>query len=331
MVSERRAERAQLILITAVVIAAFVLATIVLLNLLHESPEHGAEQDAVSIDTSERLSAQVYQDIHRYFLAHSASDDLPELNTPPTDPTEFQLPYAIDSDEFGDELGGLSGPYTRATAQSRASVTDLTSLEAQSDEGAIVWSNNSRLGATTPRAEPPTPGQFLDDAETLPRLYVDVNFGGDTAREISIELDGTTYLTLEHGGVSAHGGSDCDAVERSYEVDLVHGVGEIRSDDAYCSVDLDYPDSTFDVSVTGSGVEDVNWEYAISATNGVVNDTEYRQEDMYLELEGEEEEVANKDVWGADDVLVDPTVAVVYEDARISYQTTIDLYPEGGR
>lgn len=321
----RRRDRAQLILITAVIIAAFVLSAIVLLNLLHESPEFSSDQDGVSIETSERMSSVIYADVHRYFLAHSA-DRLPGTSAEPDDPSDFQLPYAEPG--FGAELSGLSEPYTRAVSQTRPSVTEIRYLSGQSDTGAIVWSNNSRLGNNVQNATPPDSGRFIDDAEALPRLYIDIDFRTHNAKELRIYLDGDVYLTLQEDGIQVHEGEGaCGGVTSPYELDLVHGTGEARSSDSgYCRIDLDVPSGSFDVELRGSAMDDTNWEYAISGTNGAVNASNYRDQSMYMD---DANTIPNVDVWGDDGVIVDPAFAVAYEDPKIAYETTIDLYREG--
>lgn len=320
-----RRERAQLILITAVIIAAFVLSAIVLLNLLHESPEFSSDQDGVSIETSERMSSVVYADLHRYFLAHSA-DQLPGTSADPEDPSDFQLPYAESG--FGAEVGGISEPYTRALSQTRPSVTTIRYLSGESDTGAIVWSNNTRLGNNVENATPPSSGNFIDRAEALPRLYIDIDFRNLNAKELRIYLDGDVFLTLEEDGIQVHEGEgSCGGVTSPYELDLVHGTGEARSaDSGYCRIDLDVPSGRFDVALRGSAMEDTNWKYVISGTNGAVNASNYRDQSMYMD---DANTIPNVDVWGTDGVIVDPTFAVSYEDPKIAYRTTIDLYREG--
>lgn len=321
----RGRDRAQLILITAVIIAAFVLSAIVLLNLLHESPEFSSEQDGVSIETSERMSSVIYADVHRYFLAHSA-DQLPETSAQPEHPSDFQLPYAESG--FGGEVSGLSEPYTRVLSQTRPSVTEISYRPALSETGAIVWSNSTRLGANAENATPPTSGQFLDDAEALPRLYIDIDFRNLNSEQLRIYFEGDLYLTLEDDRIQVHEGEGaCDGVTSPYELDLVHGTGEARSTEGgYCRIDLDMPSSDFDVTLRGSAMAKTNWKHVISATGGAVNQSHYRDQDMYVD---EDNNHPNWDVWGADGVIVDPTVAVEYEDPHIAYETTIDLYPGG--
>lgn len=304
-----RRERAQLIMIAAVVIAAFVLGSIVLLNLLHESPEFATERDGQSITDAERVSAHLADDLHRFFLAHSSNE---------------LLPYIEDEGAFENDVAGYDEPYTNLSREGRASITNVSYVS--SPEGSIVWKNNTRQAdPETGQNLDPADEVYLEGATSVPRMYFFVDekgFSSEATIVFRAPDDTTTdVLTVDQADdqvKDSAGDVICESPSpgsSDFEIDLTHGTGEVRFSDQYCRIDI--PDSvngfsTFDIKVEGG--HNMNWEFVISGTEATVgNDYENASADT-------------DDAHFAENVYVDPTFAVTYQDASITYESEMKIF-----
>jgi hypothetical protein len=302
-----RRERAQLIMIAAVVIAAFVLGSIVLLNLLHESPEFATERDGQSVTDAERVSAHLADDLHRFFLAHSSNQ---------------LLPYVEDESAFENDVAGYDEPYTNLSSEGRASITSVTYVG--SPEGSIVWKNNTRQAdPETGQNLDPDDEVYLEDATGVPRMYFFVD-NASLANSATIVFEDTTSNDREEVFVIDHGtdtirypSNDTEICDTSpnFEIDITNGTGEVRSSDGYCRLDIrnsidSY--SEFDIKVEGGS--EMQWEFIISGTDATVS-TDY-----------ENASVVHDDAHYANNVYVAPTFAVTYQDASITYESEMKIF-----
>lgn len=219
----RTDSRGQLLLITAVLIAVFVLSAVVLLNLLHESPEMGTEQDSKSMEASERIVGQLEKELDRYFMALSHDDP---------------VPFAHEADL--DELDGKFGErYTNISSVRSSGVLDIRYQSGT--EGNIIWVNDS----TETDIEQET--RLVEDADGLVRLYLD---GADDLR---LNISGKP-MEIADGAVSWDGTEVCSP-EQNFELDLRYGSGEIRSESTYCTMDIRSDlDEEFDINVTSGDI-----------------------------------------------------------------------------
>ena len=330
MVSDRRSsynrpmytsrERAQLLLIAGVIIAAFVLSTIVLLNLLHESPEFQTEQEGHSVVDAERLNAQLHHDLEQYFLAYSADDSENLGGSEPDDVRDFRLPFADPS--FAGEIDAYDDAYMTLAAGSRAALVDIEFDESASQEGAAVWSNTSD-------GSNPASGGFLDGAETVPVLDVtldglddlDIGFYQDENNVINVTIRDDMDV-VEVDGESA---CDVDSQDDELRLRLVHGVGEFVGDNTYCQLDAGLEElGTFDVELWYAASIDMEYVVTGSGSDATVNS------DFRSEVDDSEDwpDIARAN-WYRENVLVDPVFDVSYQDPSITYDGTIELYREG--
>lgn len=307
MVSSKR-ERAQLLLIAGVIIAAFVLSTIVLLNLLHESPEFSTEQERHSVTDSERLGAQLHHDLHQYFLAHSANESFDGMDgSYPDDPSEFRLPFA--KDEFEDEIDGYDDDYGLLASQSRAAVVDIEYVSGET--GNALWSNGTSF------TQNPDAGIIISNADEIPRLRFE--FDSFQADELDIGLyDGTTErnITADVTGVEVGGEevfSDTPEI-----LDLTYGSGYVSDGEQYKQLDVDLDQLSQSIDVSFDYDTEVRMEWVMTTEGGSVETDFSEQADEESQLWYEE-----------DDVIVNPTFHVAYEDPSITYESDIQLFEEG--
>ena len=333
-----RRDRAQLLLITAVIIAAFLLSAVVLLNVLHESPQTSSAQDGKSLGDAEGITEYLASDLHRYFLAHSAdTNPHPGSDNTSDNPANNRVPFA-DEGQFEENVSTFATSYMALSTRERASIVDVElDTSASDDTGAIVWKTNETLV--------PANETQLQDAEALPRVQFTIENVAPGGGEIEVEADRENLFTLDlnfgaDSAVTADGETVCDELEDPFEVDLVHGVGEVRAENEYCRIDVSEAIETagdeFNVTVgtnldAESGVDDsVEWTYAISGTNADVTDgslddplldDDYTYDTEYWDRESDE-----PPLWYREDVLVDPVFSVTYVDPSISYDGTLRLF-----
>jgi len=220
------AERAQLLLITALLIATFIMSAVVLLNLLHESPEFDTQQDSLSMSDTERVSAQLEADLQQYFYAH----------------TSDEIVGYVDKEEFGDEINRSGSRYTNLTGKSKSGHLNVVLNADESTEGDIVYGNSS---SDTDDEE-----QIFTDISSLTRLSFEAT--GDEFVSISFDVDNSSnILDISDEEVSWQNESKSQTIDwdESVEIDITDKVGEIRTDKDYIpDVQLD-TDDEFNVSV----------------------------------------------------------------------------------
>lgn len=333
-----RRDRAQLLLITAVVIAAFLLSAVVLLNVLHESPETSSAQDGQSLADTERINAHLSTDLNRYLLAHSAdTTPYPGSGNDSDNPANNRVPFA-ETGEFESDVATFAASYMNLSVANRASVVDVELDTSASDTGAIVWKTNETLV--------PANETQLQDAEGLPRIQFHIaDIAPAASAEIEVEADSEMLFTLDlssaTGSTVETADTDCVDLETPFEVDLVHGVGEVRAANEYCRIDVRdaLRDAGTDFNVTvetnldESGVDDsVEWTYAISGTEATVTDGNLgdpRLDDDYkYDVEYWDRETEDPPLWYKEGVLVDPVFEVTYVDPSIRYETILRLFED---
>lgn len=334
-----RRDRAQLLLITAVVIAAFLLSAVVLLNVLHESPETSSAQDGQSLADTERINAHLSTDLNRYFLAHSAdTTPYPGSGNDSDNPANNRVPFA-ETGEFESDVDAFAASYMNLSVANRASVVDVELDTSASDTGAIVWKTNETLV--------PANETQLQEADALPRIQFTIENIASGGGNITVEADREDLFTLDLGfgadsAVAADGETVCVDLETPFEVDLVHGVGEIRAANEYCRIDVRdaIRDAGTDFNVTvetnldESGVDDsVEWTYAISGTNATVTDGNLADDprvgdDFEYDVEYWDRETEDPPLWYKESVLVDPVFEVTYVDPSVRYDATLRLFED---
>jgi len=305
-------ERGQLILIVAVLVAVTILASITLLNAIHESPEVNTQQDAQSLTETERTVDQIQSGLERVFLVNTSMDDVNE-----------SLPYAESGGGFETLVEEYVTEYLNLSTTDTAGVVDVTLVGEQT--GGIARQNQSIAGF---EAYPSGEITLIEDADAVPRLHLLVNETSSSSPPFTIWINETSdsppdnvSLEISDSEVVNSGSFDpwtCDVSgdSRPIEIDFVNGTGEVRTDESYCG-DLEFGKSLVsEVNVTFEGGSGFEGTYTVTAVEPA-------------EIEGFPDETFR---WnrtssaGPTDYIVNPIFEIEYRTPNIAYSATYGLY-----
>lgn len=300
-------DRGQMILIAAVLVAISILGSVVLLNVLHVPADINTRQDARSLDTVERATIQVSEDLERLFLVHTSVNE-----------TSERVPYA-------QEVGGPDSAFETAVENYSAVNGDLSAsasstvvrveyldTSAGSQEGTFIRHNDTSRNLTVDDGD----WDALSGAESVPYLYLNVTganeSGGGVAdgQAFQVSIDGET-VTFDQGEVELPGGERITGSHGDLypvEMEIVGGAGEIRNGSLRRTFTVD-PGSDFDVTFRDGNK--TTGEYAISGTDvdstGLDSGTEPYQ-------------------YKRENVIVNPKFRLNVTDASVTHSTTFALY-----
>ncbi|MEF8936863.1 DUF7261 family protein [Halobacteriaceae archaeon SHR40] len=295
MVTASHGDRGQLLLVAAIVVATTVLGAVVLLNTVHSSPDLSAQTDAQSVTNTERTIPQIEHDLRGLFMASSLENGT-------------RLPYVDRSGSFDAAVDAYSGEYTRLISTDQSAVVAVEHNASESIDGAVAYANQSSADFVDSGNE-----FVVTDAEELPRLRIRLD---DVTDDLRVRINssdplGTTGDDIEFE-VSDSGGLTGDiqcsgADDAPVEIDLVHGAGEVTSDDAYCTVAVDESDWNLDeYNVKFEYGTDTNGTYAVSGEEGGPDPIDC--------------------VDPCETGIVNPVFDLTYQDPNAAYSSTFTLY-----
>ena len=306
MVTQRTdSDRGQLLLVGAIIIATTILASVVLLNTVHSSPDLGSQTDAQSVTSTDRTVQQIQSDLDDLFLASGYAR------------TGMELPFGDTSNgNFTDLVDGYSVAYTGIMSTDQSAVASISYNSTASTPGDVAYSGNRE----TPVVDTTT--TVIEDADSLPRMQFVIN-DTEPGEEMTVRInDSTTEIAflVDDSGVSsvpaASGGIDCpSADEPPIEIDLVYGVGEVTSDAGDCTVGIDESDwnlndYTVTVQNTSSGpATPPDGTYAVSAASPFNCQPTSQCEDG----------------------VVNPVFEITYQNPNIVYSSQYTLYEREDR
>jgi hypothetical protein len=301
----QRGDRAQLILIAAIVVAVAILGATVLLNAVHSSPDVSAQTDAQSVSDADRTVRQVKYDLRRLFLTIGVD----ELAVPGADKTTLQEGTAAYSKQF-----------TGLASTNKSAIVNVSYVETPDDDGIVAYSNESNdafFNESEDAFADDVNGLIIRETESVPRVSLKLEEIGpgeslDVRINDSITSDPEFEFTVEESDVT--GDIECDNTDQPVRIDLVYGEGEVASDDSFCSVSLDESKWTGlgAINVTFAGdLKSIEGSYAISATGATTNCADPCLSDS--------------------DVVVDPTFEITYQDPNAVYSSEFRLYRRGER
>lgn len=292
--STRGDDRGQLLLVAAIVVATAVLGGVVLLNTVHSSPDLSAQTDAQSITDTERTAQQMQSNLRGLFMASGF------------DETGARLPYANTTGSFEDAVDAYSVEYTRLISTNQSAVATVAYNGSESIDGAVAYDNQSSADFVDNGHE-----FVITDADELPRLQLRLD---DVSDPLTVEINGTSStpdiaFTASNSGVS--GDIQCSNADTTpVEIDLVHGVGEVTGDGAYCAVAVDESDwdlNEYNVRFDyGTGT---NGSYAVSGSGATAADC------------------ADPCETG----IVNPVFDLTYQNPNAAYSSTFTLYERDDR
>lgn len=237
-----RRDRAQLILIAAILVALTVVAAVVLLNVVHQSPGLSAQQESQSVDDAQQVTRQVQNDLRRLFLVRSS---VSQAGT--SAPYAYELSSPHDDSQFGTVVEDHSGSFSTLLATSNRGVVEIEYVPSTAPDGSTSGSaavQDTEQRFTNPSVPDGSTGDprveheyyVVEEADTLPRFYVEVTDAGSSPVEFVIEGDsgGQERLEITQADVTlagdTYGGFDdpSDPDTAPIEADFTDGVGELR-------------------------------------------------------------------------------------------------------
>jgi hypothetical protein len=243
-------------------------------------------------DVSAQTDSQSITDAER--VQDSVEDDLQQLVLMHTSVNETgePLPY-VNPDTFNESVEVYGQNYTELSTTSSAAVTSVDYVN-KSSIGSVVYQNTTDSLAN---------GTVLRSVESVPRLYVNVSeIANSEYANISIR---NININVSSSAVIVDGSTVCgNSLNPPIEIDILGGSGTVRENGNTCAeLDID-PAGTDDIGINPSG-DSASGTYVISAIGAVP-------------ASGAENSVENVDV--------NPTFHVVYQDANVAYETTFSAF-----
>jgi hypothetical protein len=299
-------ERGQLILIGALLVAATILASITLLNAVHESPKINTQQDSQSLVEAERTVDQTKANLEGSFLANTSVDEVGE-----------KLPYANES--FNGLVEEYNNQSTNISTTEAAGIVNVMFNDAESARGAVAWQNESISGFEK------LPGSggttILAGADRLPRLSMLVNSTDtSTTDSFKIEVD-TETLRIYGDRVTRNGNPICDrdSAENAVELDFVNGTGAVITDAEYCG-DIDLAPASSSLTVVFDNQNNADGTFVVSGENAAIG-----------AFSPDDNRGTRVDAGpGPGTIFVDPAFEIEYDTPNVAYNATFSLYNTTG-
>jgi len=301
MVTENRSrtDRGQLLLITAALIAVFLMSAVVLLNLLHESPEFGSERDAQSVEHAEQITAQMQTELRRALFMSATTDELE------------RTPWAENG--FEDDVDGFVEEYTTNAEWSRSGTTVASNVDRTQGigiglaEDEVVFNSSEDSDDLIKEVERVT-YLHLEQIDTIEDT-VNITLAEDEIRvkdeTITVVTEGTAEHTFDYSGdftLEVLGNTVQLEDEDSFEEKEIEGLfDQLGGDEA---LDIDGPIET-------SG------QFLLATEGGNAPPDDDTETDSY---EG--------DIEVKDDVIVDVTFDFEYYDSDVYLDTELNLWGE---
>lgn len=321
-------DRGQLILIGALLVAATILGSITLLNTIHESPDVKTQQDARSLQDTERKMAEVRSNLERLFLYDVSVNETGE-----------QLPYA--NSTFGAVVEEYERQSMNLSSKTSAGILNVTYLDGESLTGGIAKQN-----ATDDGYRPFPNTSVIENATTLPRMLLvvnetntgfainitnssgdDVGLGFSASGELRKKpVGGTpTLVCSPPSGFDSEtdGRIELDLINGSGSVTYVTGTGPDRREVEYCS-DITFGpslDPTLEVEFDNPGADPANGTFVITGTDIGPSDSTLTPD-------------ANRNYRTMVDgspIVVNPKFEVRYQTPNVAYDSTFALYNSTAR
>jgi hypothetical protein len=324
-------DRGQLILIGALLVAATILGSITLLNTIHESPDVKTQQDARSLQDTERKMAEVRSNLERLFLYDVSVNETGE-----------PLPYA--NSTFGDVVEEYERQSMNLSSKTSAGILNVTYLDGESLTGGIAKQNATDDGY---RAFPTdTSNQtVIENAKTLPRMLLVVNetntgfainitnsIGDDVGLGFSASgelrkkpVGGTpTLVCSPPSGFDSEtdGRIELDLINGSGSVTYVTGTGPDRREVEYCS-DITFGpslDPTLDVEFDNPGADPANGTFVITGSGGSLGFGFAKDDNRNY-----------RTMVDGSPIVVNPKFEVRYQTPNVAYDSTFALYNSTAR
>ncbi|CCQ34872.1 conserved hypothetical protein [Halorhabdus tiamatea SARL4B] len=215
-------------MIAALMIALTVLASVVLLNTVHTSPDVTVRSDASGLADTDRSATELRDELRTAFLAANAS----EMTT-----NDNRLAYA-DQTHLKSVVKSIETEYNDLASTDRAMVVNVTYNHSAAVEGALTYYSGSGSMSLSGSET------LLEDADGKAPL-VSLNATTDLTLEFNdTDTNTSRFLNVTSTSVEFNG-SDIHTFNTSsfVQVDFHNGTGEIRTvDDFYGNANVDFGD-----------------------------------------------------------------------------------------
>lgn len=297
--------RGQLILTAAILVALTIVASAVLLNSIHASADVQSQQERQGLEQTERFGDQVQQDLSELFMRNGS-----EVVGGPA-------PFVFDKDKFGTLVDEYDEQYRMMSTQSGNGFTNMTFIEAETDDASAGWQNDTDACLTS---DGTCNGQgtwnLISNGDVT---YLNITITEILGDDLEIEFDqGANAEVIELTDNTVDPDIDYDiefiddngnlvtscAVENegdiSAEIEVNDGSGEIRTDTEICTFEVDTEDINFKIEDGGD----------TKGTLLVISDATFTGK---WDGDGHGEK---------DDIIADPVFEIQYQSPEVTYSST---------
>jgi len=289
--------RGQLLLIGALVIATVIVASVVLLNSVHSSPDIAAETDASSLDQVDTANSEIRNDLEHLFRATNSVDG---ERLAYVEPDSFESVVEEYADSYNDLIGAES-----------ASVANVTYVASKAVDGEIAWNASVNTTQTDEKqllwdvdadSERPVPQFTLEATNVTGEVTIEFNdTDGGPEPESELSIDGEEdEVVFENGGAEE---TLCE-LDQNASIDLRAGTGEIVTDKKSCLVSIEYADDFDEILLTLNGDTD----------------------ELAYEISGDDASCGEGGECPDDNIDINPTFHIAVQDPSVSYSSTFRLY-----
>lgn len=337
-------DRGQLLLIGAIVIAVVIVASVVLLNTVHSSPEITADTDARSLSDVENTNSELQNELEELFLG--------------TDVTFGERSVYARTDTLEENTESFVEQYNDRLASDTAFVASVEYDDGEQVPGSVAWNTDVETGHESFEEtifEDVTFEEISDDFP-FPQIHLHV----DGLEDLN-PTEEVGYVAL--GFVEFGEDNEPENVARlridKEEVRLEDDQAATTGDTLYCEFEEDVNEVTLDIrygefSITADGDEDPcevppdDMEYGDFEDLNAISDVQ-ELEEIHIAYEDDENvldalsykivtrnDVVDPGQCGDDpeqcdreDIELNPTFDIALQDPSVTYESTFTVYEEG--
>ncbi|WP_436934279.1 hypothetical protein [Halovenus marina] len=322
-----RSDRGQLILIAAILLAVLVVSSVLLLNTAQSATELRTNQQSQSVTDAAQTNQEIQHGLETLF---ETSTSLAEADA--------KLPYSLDLES---DVEAFHDRYLGIKSANTAGMTTISYDEQDTVTGGIVFQTER---GTFEAADGDDTWRVLTDVNSVPTLSADIervspsssfniSVSGISA-QLRVENTGSGYtVTRLDGGTVAR---TCSGLEPPIVVDFHRGSGEVRGATDGCEQFTLGRGLSSGYSIEFENGHNAEGTYVISGSGDATFDdaADVNSYDPNVDWPTSDEPnyrgPADASSNG-DDIVVNPTFVVTYDDPDLTYQSAYGLYNRTGR
>lgn len=303
-------DRGQLILIAAVLIAATILGSVILLNSIHASADTNAYKEGQSLDQATRATEQVQEDLRELFLAELQSDDGQPGG------------YITDKVAFNQTVKNYSRQYTNLSSMSSSSILWVEYNNETADKNGKVLRQNGTLEFRARGNNGGANWNPITGADDIPYMYfniTDVSAPGNQEWDLLVNGGTSLLKIIDRSGdaeVKVNGQTRCESnknpisTDTPIEIEITNGIGRIQAEDRSCDK----------FALTTSDIQQIRFEKSmvvegnytiVGLGSSVTEDSNFGS-------------ISEQGVY--DDVIVNPGFTIRYDDPSGNYEANMTAF-----